>query len=206
MKRLVVAALLCAWPAAAAPAPAVDKILASLDASSKSVTTLAGEFSQRNKIKLFKQELKSKGRLFFRTPRQIRWEYLEPDPSTLILDGQKATLASPGAAPRVFDLAEDATMRAIFDQLLLWLGPGSLEHARADYDLSAGGTAEQPALTLTPKPSSPIAKAFQKIELRLDGKSWLLHSILLTEKSGDEKEITFQRLERNAKLPADAFR
>ncbi len=88
----------------------------------------------------------------------------------------------------------------------MWLGPGSLEHARADYDLSAGGTAEQPALTLTPKPSSPIAKAFQKIELRLDGKSWLLHSILLTEKSGDEKEITFQRLERNAKLPADAFR
>ena len=58
----------------------------------------------------------------------------------LVLDGNQATLTTPGAAPQVFDLDKDATMRAIFDQLLTWLGPGSLAAARDDYDLSTGGT------------------------------------------------------------------
>ena len=198
-------ALSLTQPAAAAPA-SVDELIARLEAASKGVTSLAGEFTQRNKLKLFKQELRSKGRLYFQRPRQIRWEYLEPDPSTLILDGDRATLRTPDAAAQTFDLTKDATMRAIFDQLLTWLGPGSMSQARVDHDLSTAGSAGEPILILTPKASSPVAKAFQRIELRLDGKSLLMRSILLREKNGDEKEITFTRLQRNAVLPADAFK
>ena len=93
-------------------------------------------------------------------------------------------------------IERDATMRTIFDQLLLWIGPGALTRARADYDFAAAGTAEAPILSLTPRAQSPIAKAFKRIDLRLDPKTWLLRSILLIEVSGDEKEITFSRLER----------
>ncbi len=187
--------------AAAAP-PSVDELTAKLEASSKDVTSLSGEFTQRNKLKLFKQELRSKGRLYFQRPRKIRWEYLDPDPSTLVLDGERATLRTPGAAPQSFDLTKDATMRMVFDQLLTWLGPGSMTQARADYDLSV---AAGPILVLVPKAGSPIAKAFSRIELRLDAKTLLMKSILLTEKNGDEKEITFTKLTRNGPLPADAF-
>ena len=115
-------------------------------------------------------------------------------------------MTTPGAAPQLFDLEKDATMRAIFDQLLVWLGPGSLAAAKSDYDLATAGTGAAPALTLTPKPTSSIAKAFTRIELRLDSKTWLMKSILLVEKNGDEKEIDFGRLARNGKLPEGAFR
>jgi outer membrane lipoprotein-sorting protein len=191
--------------AAAAAAPTVDQILAQLESSSKDVETLDGEFTQHNRIKLFKKELVSRGRLRFRRPRQIRWEYLEPDPSTLVLDGQRVTLRMPGTAPQVFDLERDATMRAVFEQLLLWLQPGALGRARDDYALTAGGTAEAPTLTLLPKEGSVMGRAFRRVELRLDGKSWLLRGILLVERNGDEKEIAFTRLLRNAKLPGDSF-
>jgi outer membrane lipoprotein-sorting protein len=207
---VVAAALLPAvlLPAARAhaEAPPVDDLVKKVDAAKASVETLSGEFTQRNRVKLFKQELTSKGRLYFRKPRQIRWEYTSPDPSVMVLDGNRATLSTPGAAPQTFDLEKDATMRAIFDQLLTWLGPGSLATARADYAVAAGGTAAAPVLTMTPKPASAIGRAFTRIELRLDPKTWLLKSILLVEKSGDEKEITFTRLQKNAALPADAFR
>jgi outer membrane lipoprotein carrier protein len=192
--------------ARAAPPPALDDLLSRLEASSRDLQSLGGEFTQRNRLKLFKQELRSKGRFYYRRPRQIRWEYLDPDPSTLVLDGNTATLRTPGAAPQVFDLARDATMRAIFDQLLLWIGPSSFAAARADYDLSVGGSAEQPTLSLVPKAGGAVARAFQRVELRLDGKTLLLRGILLVEKNGDEKEITFTRLARNPTLPADAFR
>ncbi|HEX4456891.1 MAG TPA: outer membrane lipoprotein carrier protein LolA [Polyangia bacterium] len=192
--------------AAYAEAPALDALLKDVDAAKASVTTLSGEFTQKNRVKLFKQELIAKGKLYFRQPRQIRWEYTTPDPSTLILDGNRATLTSPGAAPQVFDLAKDATMRAIFDQLLVWLGSGSLAQARVDYDIASGGTTAAPTLLLTPKAASAVARAFTRVELRLDGKTHLLRAIALVEPNGDEKEIVFTKLTKNAALPENAFR
>jgi outer membrane lipoprotein carrier protein len=196
-------------PALASPPvgtpPPVDELLAKLEASSKDLTTLKGEFTQRTRVKLFKQELRSTGRILFRRPRQLRWEYTAPDPSVMVLDGDRATLTTPGAAPQVFDLAHDATMRPIFDQLLLWLSPGSLGRAREQYQLTVAGTAELPTLVLEPK-SGAMARAFRRVELRLDGRSGLLRGILLVEQNGDEKEIAFTRLERNVALPEDAFR
>jgi outer membrane lipoprotein-sorting protein len=198
-------ALGCVLVAASARAAAVDPLLARLDAQAKGVTALSGEFTQKNRIKIFKQEVRSSGRFLFERPRRIRWEYLDPDPSTLILDGDTATLATPGAASQTFDLKKDAVMRAVFDQLLLWLGSDTLGKAKGDYELAAGGSDEAPSLTLTPKPGGPIARAFSRIELRFD-KRLLLHAILLREASGDEKEITFTKMVANPKLPAGAFK
>ncbi len=203
-RALVAFALLGLLPSPARAAD-VDALLGRLDAQAKTVQTLAGEFSQRNRIKLFKQVVTSHGRFYFQRPRRIRWEYLDPDPSTLILDGGTATLRTPGAPPQVFDLARDAVMRTVFDQLLLWLGGGALTQAKADYDLTAAGTTDEPILILVPKPGGPIAKAFSRIELRFD-RRLLLRSILLQEAGGDEKEITFSKMERNVALPKDAFK
>ena len=207
MTRALVVAILAASStvALAEPLPLAD-VVAKVDKAKAGVETLAGEFTQKNRVKLFKQELTAKGKLYFKKPRQIRWEYTSPDPSVLILDGNKATLTTPGAAAQVFDLDKDATMRAIFDQLLTWLGPGSLAAARDDYEMAAGGTEMAPVLVLTPKLASAVGKAFAKVELRLDNKSWLMKSIKLVEKNGDEKEIDFGKLTRNGKLPPDAFK
>jgi outer membrane lipoprotein-sorting protein len=206
MGRALVVTIVFAASSAAAEAPSLSAMVEHLDAAAKNVETLAGQFTQRNRVKLFKQELTAKGLVYFRRPRQIRWEYVTPDPSVMILDGNRAVLRSPGAPPQEFDLDKDATMRAIFDQLLTWLGPGSLAKARDDYELQAGGTAAAPVVTLTPKLASVVGRAFSKIELRLDGKSWQLRSIMLVEKNGDEKEIVFQHLLRNTKLPENAFK
>jgi outer membrane lipoprotein-sorting protein len=202
---LAAAALLGSGAARAADAGALDALLARLDAQSRAVQGLSGEFTQKNRIKLFKQVVTSRGRFHFQRPRRIRWEYLDPDPSTLVLDGDTATLKTPGAPPQVFDLARDAVMRAVFDQLLLWLGSDTLARAKGDYQLAAGGTVDEPTLALTPRPGGSIARAFARIELRFD-KRLLLRGILLSEAGGDEKEITFTKMEKNPTLPRDAFK
>ena len=154
---------------------------------------------QKTRLKLFKKELTSRGRLQFQRPRKLVWEYLQPDPSKLVLNQDRATLSSPGAAPQVFDLQRDGTLRAIFDQLLGWLsGPSNLDR---DYVVAVHAN----ALDLVPKSDSPAARAFQKISLRFD-KAMLLQSITLTETNGDEKEITLLHLERNVPVEESAFR
>ena len=183
---------------------ATAKLLARLDEAARTVNSLSGEFRQSSRLKLFKQELLSTGRFFFERPRRVRWEYREPDPSTLVLDGEVATLSTPGSAPQVFDLTRDATMRAVFDQIFLWLGAGQISQSREQYEVSSAGESEAPSLGLKPRVGSIAAKTFRRVELRFD-KRLLLSSILLVEASGDEKEIVFTRIDRNVKLPVGAF-
>jgi outer membrane lipoprotein-sorting protein len=203
--RLALAMVALAWAAPARAAPTVDGLLQRLDGAARATESIAGEFTQATRIKLFKQEIQSKGRFFYQRPRRIRWEYLDPDPSTLVLDGDTAVLKTPGAAPQTFDLARDAVMRAVFDQLLMWVGSGGMARAKADYALTVGGSDEAPSLTLVPRAGGPIARAFARIELRFDAQL-LLRSITLAEASGDQKSIAFTKMARNAKLPADAFK
>ena len=204
MRRLLVAALLLGGAAPAAADDGLERLLARLEHASAQVESLRAEFTQRSRIKLFRKELRSSGRLLYQRPRRVRWEYLEPDPSTLVLDGDQASMRSGAAPPQLLDLARDPALRAVFDQLALWLGGGSLRAARTAYALSAGGSDEQPTLTLTPLPGTPAASTFARIELRFDPRL-LLRAIALREVSGDDKEVTFTRMERNVALPATAF-
>src|SRR4051812_4178273 len=71
--------------ASAPAAPPRGALIARLQLSSGSTTSLAGEFTQKSRIKLFKQELRARGRLYYERPSRIRWEYLAPDPSTLVV-------------------------------------------------------------------------------------------------------------------------
>jgi outer membrane lipoprotein carrier protein len=201
--RLVIALALCAAPAAAA---APDRaLLDRIDAAAKQTRTMSAEFTQKNRMKLFRKELRQKGRLFFQAPRQIRWEYTAPDPSVLLLDGQTATLRAPGSEAQVFDLDKDATLRAVFDQLLTFVGGGSIATAQAAYAVETEGDAKHPRLVLLPRPEGAVAKAFSRIELSFDEQTQV-RAIKLIEKNGDEKDIAFTKIERNHALPAAAFK
>jgi len=201
---LAAAIALLAAPAARADEAATPALVERLDRAAAAVHALAGDFTQRSRVALFRQELLSRGRFAYEKPARLRWEYLAPDPSVLIVDGGHATMASPGEPPRRFDLAGDATLGAVAGQLFLWLGAGSLARAREDYALAAGGSEREPTLSLEPKPGTALAKAFARIELRFDERL-LLRAIRLRERSGDEKEIAFTRIERNPRLPPSTF-
>jgi len=187
-------------PAIGWAAPSLDK----LDAAAKGTKTLTADLEQTSRSKLFKQVLVQRGRLVFRAPRQIRWEYTTPDPSLLVLDGDKATMTSPGAPAQTFDLAKDPTMGAIFDQLLTFVGGGSLSQAETAYTLAVGGSDKSPMVTLTPKPGTPADKIFSKITLTFD-KASIVDKIDLLEKSGDEKTIVFTKIVRNGPVMDVSF-
>jgi outer membrane lipoprotein-sorting protein len=195
------------WAAPPSPVERLEALITRVDAAQKDLRTLRAEFVQKNRVRLFRQEMVSRGRLLYQRgePTRLRWEYTAPDPSSLLVVGQRAYLQMPGRPAQVFDTGTDSTLRAIISQLELWLGSRSLRSAQKDYDLQLGGGRGTPALLLTPRPGSPLAKAFSRIELRFDERTALLRGLLLSERGGDEKEITFTRLERNVPLPEAAF-
>src|SRR5262249_4010015 len=79
---------------AAAPAD-TDAFLARLSAAGRGLHALSGEFTQKKRVAAFQQELTSRGRFSFERPSHLEWRYTEPDPSALVVDGDRATLTMP---------------------------------------------------------------------------------------------------------------
>ncbi len=221
--------LRCEKAAAEASAPSTPQdLLEKLTTAQRDLRTLYAEFVQKSRVNLFKQEMQSFGRLLFERPAEgparLCWEYLQPDPSTLVLVGDKATLrmgnrngtGSQSPTTQVFDTGANPSLRAIFAQLRLWLGLGAGAQSETaastdkQYTMRVGGEPAKlrPALLLFPHSeggSSLLGKTFSRIELHIDARTWQLSRLLLVEQSGDEKEITFTRVRRNVALPAHAF-
>jgi outer membrane lipoprotein-sorting protein len=211
-----------------------QELIKDMEAAQRDLHTLAADFVQTSRVKLFKQELRSEGRLLYERPREpsaqpsrLCWEYLRPDPSQMVLIGNQAILhmgdKKSSQPPQVFDMERDPNLRAIFSQLRLWLGLGSdgkdgsetsaVAAFGDEYELRVGGAPakQRPALLLFARAgageggASTLSKTFSRVELHLDGKSFQLLRLLLVEQSGDEKEIVFTHIQRNVALPAGAF-
>lgn len=208
--------------ARAADPPPPAELITCMEAGQRDLQTLSAEFTQTSRVKLFKQELRSEGRLLYEraaptaktaATTRLRWEYLRPDPSTMLLIGSEARLrmgdVNSKVPAQVFDMAKDANLRAIFAQLRLWLGlssgeagsPLSTAELLADYELKASGSKDSPVLIMLPRPTSVLGKTFTRVELSLAGRGCQLNRLLLVEQSGDEKEIRFTSVKRNAPLP-----
>jgi outer membrane lipoprotein-sorting protein len=190
-----------------APLPSPTDLMNKIDAAQKDLRSLRADFVQHSRVKLFRQQISSEGRLQYQKgePAKLRWEYLKPDPSTMLLVGDKAQLKMGQRPPQVIDSGKDPMLRAIFAQLRLWLGQGSLRDAEGEYEITVAGSPEQPALVLAPKAQSPLQRVFSRIELHVDGKTMLLRRLTMVEQTGDEKEIVFGKLERNIEISASQF-
>jgi outer membrane lipoprotein-sorting protein len=205
---LVLAVALAAAPALAAPkkAPASQPLptpaalLEKIEKARAGQTSLVGDFVQRKRLSLFRDEVRSTGRFQLRSPDSLRWEYLTPDPSVIILRGHTVTVATPGQKPQTHDLRKQGGVKALLDKLLAALGPATLKSATQDFDLKVTGPQ---ALRFTPK--GDLAKHLQSMEMRFDP-SWQLAALAWREKNGDHTEVVFSGLKRNVKIDDAAFK
>jgi len=171
----------------------VDAFLARLASAGKNVRALSGEFVQKKNVAAFKQELSSRGHFAFERPAHLEWRYTEPDPSTLVVDGDRATLTLPDEPPQSYDLARQPGLRALVRQMQLWLGGGAdLAAARADYEMTAPAPS---SLHLIPRAQALRAR-IRSIDLAFDPQTLLPRSARVVEKAGDTTAVTFRNLKR----------
>ena len=80
-----------ASPPAKKPAKAstakVDEVVKKLQARYDATTDFTADFSQEVEVVTLGQKLKSSGKVNFKRPGRMRWDFLEPDKQTIVADG-----------------------------------------------------------------------------------------------------------------------
>jgi outer membrane lipoprotein-sorting protein len=211
--------LLCAAVAllTIAPAPSASQQTGwTLETILKQLDTEAGQFHslkadlERTKVTVVVNDKSTEsGQIFVRRDDKMRIELTQPDPRTILRDGDQFYIYNP-KIHRVeeYDLGK---RKALVDQFLL-LGFGTSGTAlRQSYDVNFQreetlDNRKVVLLELTPK-SDEVRKQLTKIQLWIDESTWLPAQQRFDETGiGDYFIIRYRNVSRNVKIPDSEFK
>ena len=199
MMMMAIACGLTRPSSAAAADPTIDTIIAGVEAR-YNVPGFTADFDQESILKAMAVTDTASGRLMVRQPGKMRWEYLVPDPQTIITDGKELWVYRPqenqvlvGKAPSFFGEGKGAGFLS------------NIKTVRKSFQLSLEPATDpnQYRLKLLPNKSSVELMA---VELDIVKKTYDLVRITTFNVYGDETRIELKNVSFDDPPPEGLFR
>jgi len=193
----------CLAPASLSPAQDdLDSIFAAMRERQGGIRTLQAKFVQEKKSSLLSAPVRSEGLLSYEAGGSVRWEYLKPDPYTILITGDGFQAYYPSL--NKVKTARITRMRNRIYHFLLATEP--LEKLKAHFQVELRFAKARPTFTLVLTPLTPrLAKYISSVTIYVDKKLMLPVEVLVTEKDGDFTHLEFSGHRINADLPAGTF-
>lgn len=185
---------------AAPPAPlhaavGTGEIVRKLQARYDEVTTLAADFTQETKTRAAVR--RSSGRVFFKKPGKMRWNYTEPYEDTIISDGRTIWVDQPDLGQVIERDAEDGGPSVASDFLT---GVGSIDR---DFKVTlTDSTGPVYRLRLTPRTPQPGIKV---LFIEVEKESFLVTATVVVDPMGAETRVELTDVKLNVPLADDLF-
>lgn len=166
--------------------------------------TLKARFLQERRLVLFDDVLKMEGYFYYRKPGRIRWEFIDPYASIMLLleDGRTERFEIVGGRAVKARTDDRQVSGEVLTQISRWL-KGDFEHAMKDFDVEMHRGAKV-RLVLRPK-SESLASFLSRIEFEIDSRSYFVLAISLWEGENDVTVIRFLDQDVDALLPDGLF-
>jgi outer membrane lipoprotein carrier protein len=191
--------LLCAWGTAGAAAPlSRDEVVGGLQAWLDGTRQLEARFEQELLSGALGAGLLESGSLYLERPGRMRWEYVDPESKTALIEGERMRLyVAEDEQMFVSTLPEDGEL---LPRLLA--GSGRIVEL-FDADLvQEPGRSKVYRLRLVPRERS---ESFEEVELTLEAPRFAIDRAVVLDAAGNRVEYRFSRLRRNRGLPDDVF-
>ncbi len=211
----IVLALAAAPAAVAADRAAPDPLAAGLTAGArlsalvervkfeqKRLASLEAEFVQEKSSEFLAAPELSHGSFSYLRPERVRWEYREPKPITLVLDGDEMLTWY-----RDLGRAERVKVGRVSTQVFHYLNAsGSLDSLLGYFSVTFAvpPPGEPWKLELAPR-YARVAKRLSSMTLWVDPTLYLPTRVRYVEPNGDSTEYRLERLAPNAVIPESRF-
>jgi outer membrane lipoprotein-sorting protein len=168
--------------------------------TSARLRSVQAEFTQEKHLKILARPLISHGTLTFQAPGALRWEYLRPLHTVLLLhDGRIDKLIErDGRFEQDNGTGVDA-MRIVLQDIGSWL-----DGRFSDNPLFAVSRTDAQMLVLRPKDPG-LETVISRIELYLGSQEGVVERIIIVEGDEASTELTFSRVVLNQEIPAQRF-
>ena len=191
--------MLASFPVLISPALADD--WSEIRAAAQETRTVNALFTQEKHLKILSKSLVSKGRLVFRAPDSIRWEYLEPIKSVMLMrpGGASMYLWSDGAW--VADSGQSVEVRrVVLDEIGAWFAGRFDQSGVFTPALDKG-----PPLKIILTPKRGLKDFVSRIELTGAHQAGVIQKVEIFEGEDSKTVIEFTDVELNQDLPPGIF-
>ncbi len=180
----------------------LEQVIKEVQKKQATIKTLQAEFRQEKELALLSSKQSSKGTFAYAKPDKVRWNYLEPNPVTMLIAGGKLTTYYPKLGR-----AESLEVGRFQDRIFKYMGAGSAIDELATYfnfrftDRKGEKTWK---LELDPK-TTQVARRVRNITIWIDKESYLTSKFEYVEGDGDTTRYEFENIRINAPVPPDTF-
>ena len=144
------------------------------------------DFIEEKRIAALSQPLVSRGRLVYRRPDHLEQITTAPQPESVIVDGDRLSIAGAGGAPKLVSLDSQPAIAGLVDGVRAALA-GDLPGLQRFYRIEARGRLDAWQLILTPA-GPPLARMLRGVIL--DGENTNIRSITIEQANGDTQIMT----------------
>ena len=189
--------------------PSMERVTALLERmriEQTSFVSMQASFEQRSKTEMLLEPEVARGVFYYQAPDKVRWEYYEPTPKVVLVDGGQMTTWY-----RDLGRAETLRVGRQSDRILKYLGASSSLETLMEYFAlrvqwpESRGDDEPYRLKLTPR-YERVAKHLDVIEVEVDRERFIPTRLHYVEAGGDETDYIFTEIEVDAAIPAERFR
>ncbi|MBN1664031.1 MAG: outer membrane lipoprotein carrier protein LolA [Deltaproteobacteria bacterium] len=177
-----------------------DDDFSALRTAAQNVKSVSADFIQEKHLKILAKPIISKGRLYFKAPRSIRWEYLAPARTLTLMNKNGAYVYIRSEGKWILDRAQSDARGIVMDEINNWFTGRFEENAAFSHAYQPG---PPPSVILTPK--EEMKKFISQISLRLSRATGLVEQVDIREGHGNSTRIIFQNEKVNAKFPDSLF-
>jgi hypothetical protein len=175
----------------------------SIKTTAREVRSVRADFTQEKHMKILARPLVSKGKFIYRSPGSLRWEYLSPVRSVLLMHEGGVRRFVKGRRGFTEDAgARLEAMRIVVEQIAQWLH-GDFD---ANPDFSAKLLPGKPSrIILTPREEG-LASIIRHIELRLSARPGVIDSVIIEEGRDSRTVLRFTGARLNEAIADRTFR
>ncbi|HVR28014.1 MAG TPA: outer membrane lipoprotein carrier protein LolA [Thermoanaerobaculia bacterium] len=177
-------------------------LIARMKIEQKSFATLVASFEQETSSEMLVETERSKGTFYYEAPDKVRWQYDEPTPKVIVINGQELVTWY-----QDLRRAERVHVGRYSDAVFKYLGASGSIETLMDYfslriDFPKGD--EPYRIDLVPR-YKRVEKRLKEMSLAIDGRLFIPIELSYVEPNGDSTEYAFTDLRVNEPLPDSYF-
>jgi outer membrane lipoprotein carrier protein len=185
-----------------------DAIAAAVQSFYDQTRDLTASFYQTYVNKLYQRTDRSQGRVVFKKPGMMRWDYDQPNGKIIVSNGKKLLVYEPGDAGETGQVIEREIAGSQLPQAMSFLmGTGKLSDNFTFRRLDAAreGFPSGDVLELKPKQPTPQYDRILFYVERTPALRGLVRRLLIIDASGNRNRFDFSAFKFNSNVPAQQF-
>jgi outer membrane lipoprotein-sorting protein len=178
------------------------EIVSKITEASNKMNAMQCDFTQVKELSFMDDKVTSEGKMYYKKPNKVRWEYIKPYKYVFSMDGQHVRMTSGDKTTQV--PVNSSKMFGEISKVLVGGVSGSGLVDSPDFDTQFQVGKDDYRIVLKPK-KKEIKDIFSMVQVHIGKSDNRIRSVEMVEQSGDKTMIILKNIQVNTTISDEIF-